>query len=87
MSKASTPRPAQTDTIPVQLFAVSPLLLGDDEDVVEEEEIDLLPRRALEKDAVLLHEGRQLSSLNHPPRRRDQWKRLEGREKKGKGPL
>lgn len=45
----------------------SPLLLGDDEDVVEEEEIDLLPRRPLEEDAVVFHKRSHLSSLDHPP--------------------
>lgn len=51
----------------VQRFPGSPLLPGDDEDVVEEEEVDLLPRRPLEEDAVVLHKGLQLPSLYHPP--------------------
>ena len=55
----------------------SPLLPGDDEDVVEEEEVDLLPLRPLEEDAVVLHEGRQLPSLHHPPGGGDQGERLQ----------
>lgn len=45
----------------------SPLLPGDDEDVIEEEEVDLLPWRPLEEDAAVLYECSQLSSLHHPP--------------------
>lgn len=58
----------------------SPLLPGDDEDVIEEEEIHLLPRRPLEEDAVVLNEGRQLTSLYHPPGGRNQGERLEERK-------
>lgn len=59
----------------------SPFLPGDDEDVVEEEEVDLLARRPLEEDSAVLHKGGQLSALDHPPGGRDQ---REGLEKQNK---
>lgn len=60
--------------------ADSPFLLGDDQDVVEEEEVDLLPRRPLEEDPAVLHEGRQLAALHHPPGGGDQRERLREQE-------
>lgn len=65
------------------LSEASPLLPGDDEDIIEEEEVDLLPGHALEEDAVVLHKRRQLSSLHHPPGGGDQWERLEQKGKRG----
>lgn len=59
----------------------SPLLPGDDEHVVEEEEVDLVARRPLEEDAAVSYKGSELSSLYHPPRGRDQRERL-GEERK-----
>lgn len=60
----------------------SPLLLGDDEDVVEEEEVDLLARRPLEEDAAVLDKGRQLAALDHPPGGGDQRERLQWAEER-----
>lgn len=58
----------------------SPFLPGDDQDVVEEEEVDLLPRRPLEEDPAVLHEGRQLAALHHPPGGGDQRERLREKQ-------
>lgn len=60
----------------------SPLLPGHDENIIEEEEVDLLPRRALEEDSAVFHEGGQLPSLYHPPGGRHQRERLRGEKRK-----
>lgn len=58
----------------------SPLLLGDDEDVVEEEEV-AEAAGATAEDAGLLGE-QQLPSLQQPPGRRDQRERLQQHQEK-----
>lgn len=50
----------------------SPLLPGHDENVVEEEEVDVMPGRPLEEDAAVFHVGGQLPPLDHPPGGRHQ---------------
>lgn len=68
----------QTAVYPCEQVS-SPFLLGDDQDVVEEEEVNLLPRGPLEEDAAVLDEGRQLAALHHPPGGGDQRERLRER--------
>lgn len=70
MSKVGTPRLCSRQINLTQSFCAlssSPLLPGHNQDVVEEEEVDLLPWRPLEEDATVFHKGCQLSSLHHPP--------------------
>lgn len=63
----------------------SPLLPGHDENVVEEEEVDVLPGRPLQEDAAVFHVGGQLPPLDHPPGGRHQREGLgEGNRKEGK---
>lgn len=76
-----TSKPVKRSTgLPPQAEAPSrsPLLPGHDENVVEEEEVDLLPGRPLEEDAAVFHEGGQLPPLYHPPGGRHQRERLGG---------
>lgn len=56
----------------------SPLLPGHDENVVEEEEVDVMPGRPLEEDAAVFHVGGQLPPLDHPPGGRHQREGLGG---------
>ncbi|KAG9348149.1 hypothetical protein JZ751_001884 [Albula glossodonta] len=60
--------PLKNEIRRLKTWSNPPLLPGDDEDVVEEEEVDLLAGGALQEDAILLHEGRQLASFHHPSR-------------------
>lgn len=48
-----------------------PLLLGDDEDVIKEKEVDLLLGRPSGEKHSVLHVGCQLASLDQPPGRGD----------------
>lgn len=66
-------------TFTTRAVARSPLLPGHDENVVEEEEVDVLPGGPLEEDAAVFHVGGQLPPLDHPPGGRHQREGLGGR--------
>lgn len=55
----------------------SPLLLGDDEDVVEQEEVAEAAGAAAEEPGLLREQQVQLAPLPQPPGHRDQRERLE----------
>lgn len=59
----------------------APLLAGDDEDVIEEEDVDLVACRFPGEDPALFHVGRELTTLHHPAGGRHQWERLRERER------
>lgn len=46
----------------------TPLLAGDNEDVVEEEEVDLVPCCLPGEDATLFHVGCEFAAFHHPAR-------------------
>lgn len=58
------------------MFLASPLLAGDNEDVIEEEAIDVVSCCSPNEDAAVLHIRRQLTTLQQPARRRHQRERL-----------
>lgn len=68
------------DVQPATAQEGSPLLLGDDEHIVEEEEVDLLSGHPPREKHRVLHVGRQLAPLDQPPGRGDQRKRLQERK-------
>lgn len=84
-SLARTGIPALTKPgLPAARDTGLPLLLGDDEHVVKEEEVDLLFGCPLGEKHRVLYVGCQLATLHQPPGRGDQRKRLKKEKEREK---